>query len=49
MSGLPGSRHLTGRISNHQVSVGNLVSGSDSATTPAMTTIVSLDRSLLSI
>src|SRR5947209_2710048 len=34
---------LTGRISNHQVSVGNLVSGSDSATTPAMTTIVSLD------
>ena len=34
---------LTGRISNHQVSVGNLVSGSDSAATPAMTTIVSLD------
>jgi RND family efflux transporter MFP subunit len=34
---------LTGRISNHQVSVGNLVSGSDSATTPALTTIVSLD------
>jgi RND family efflux transporter MFP subunit len=34
---------LTGRISNHQVSIGNLVSGSDSATTPAMTTIVSLD------
>ena len=34
---------LRGRISNHQVSVGNLVSGSDSATTPALTTIVSLD------
>jgi RND family efflux transporter MFP subunit len=34
---------LTGRISNHQVSIGNLVSGSDSATAPAMTTIVSLD------
>jgi RND family efflux transporter MFP subunit len=34
---------LTGRISNHQVSIGNLVSGSDAATTPAMTTIVSLD------
>ena len=34
---------LAGRISNHQVSVGNLVSGSDSATTPALTTIVSLD------
>jgi RND family efflux transporter MFP subunit len=34
---------LTGRISNHQVSIGNLISGSDSATTPAMTTIVSLD------
>jgi RND family efflux transporter MFP subunit len=34
---------LTGRISNHQVSIGNLVSGSDNATTPAMTTIVSLD------
>ena len=34
---------LTGRISNHQVSVGNLVSGSDSAATPALTTIVSLD------
>src|ERR1700719_700945 len=33
---------LTGRISNHQVSVGNLVSGSgsDSAATPALTTIV---------
>src|ERR1700732_248852 len=36
---------LTGRISNHQVSIGNLISGSDSATTPAMTTIVSLDTS----
>ncbi len=34
---------LTGRIGNHQVSVGNLVSGSDSASTPALTTIVSLD------
>jgi biotin carboxyl carrier protein len=34
---------LLGRISNHQVSVGNLVSGSDSASTPALTTIVSLD------
>jgi RND family efflux transporter MFP subunit len=34
---------LTGRISNHQVSIGNLISGSDSATTPALTTIVSLD------
>src|SRR5436853_7033561 len=34
---------LGGRISNHQVSIGNLISGSDSATTPAMTTIVSLD------
>jgi RND family efflux transporter MFP subunit len=34
---------LSGRISNHQVSVGNLISGSDSANTPALTTIVSLD------
>jgi RND family efflux transporter MFP subunit len=34
---------VSGRISNHQVSIGNLVSGSDSATTPALTTIVSLD------
>src|SRR6266566_2480640 len=34
---------LTGRIGNHQVSVGNLVSGGDAATTPALTTIVSLD------
>ena len=34
---------LSGRISNHQVSVGNLISGSDSASTPALTTIVSLD------
>jgi len=39
------SAPLTGRISNHQVSVGNLVSAANSATTPAMTTIVSLDRS----
>ena len=28
---------LTGRISNHQVSVGNLISGGDAATTPALT------------
>jgi RND family efflux transporter MFP subunit len=34
---------LTGRISNHQVSVGNLISGGDTANTPALTTIVSLD------
>ena len=34
---------LTGRISNHQVSIGNLISGGDAATTPALTTIVSLD------
>jgi RND family efflux transporter MFP subunit len=34
---------LSGRISNHQVSVGNLVSGGDSPNTPALTTIVSLD------
>jgi RND family efflux transporter MFP subunit len=34
---------LTGRIGNHQVSVGNLISGGDAATTPALTTIVSLD------
>ena len=34
---------VTGRISNHQVSVGNLISGGDAATTPALTTIVSLD------
>jgi RND family efflux transporter MFP subunit len=34
---------LTGRISNHQVSIGNLISGGDNATTPALTTIVSLD------
>src|SRR5215471_16803252 len=34
---------LTGRISNHQVSVGNLISGGDAATTPALTTVVSLD------
>lgn len=34
---------LGGRISNHQVSIGNLISGNDSATAPALTTIVSLD------
>src|SRR4051794_9432473 len=34
---------VTGRISNHQVSIGNLISGGDAATTPALTTIVSLD------
>ena len=34
---------LTGRISNHQVSIGTLISGGDAATTPALTTIVSLD------
>jgi RND family efflux transporter MFP subunit len=34
---------VTGRIGNHQVSVGNLISGGDAATTPALTTIVSLD------
>jgi RND family efflux transporter MFP subunit len=34
---------LTGRISNHQVSIGNLISGGDAAATPALTTIVSLD------
>jgi RND family efflux transporter MFP subunit len=34
---------LTGRISNHQVSIGNLISGGDAASTPALTTIVSLD------
>jgi RND family efflux transporter MFP subunit len=34
---------ITGRISNHQVSIGNLISGGDTATTPALTTIVSLD------
>ena len=34
---------LTGRISNHQVSVGNLISGGDAATTPALTTILSLE------
>jgi RND family efflux transporter MFP subunit len=39
--------HITapssGRISNHQVSVGNLISGGDTPNTPALTTIVSLD------
>src|SRR5712692_9029882 len=34
---------LSGRISNHQVSVGNLIGGGDSPSTPALTTIVSLD------
>ena len=34
---------LSGRISYHQVSVGNLIAGGDSANTPALTTIVSLD------
>jgi len=34
---------LSGRTSNHQVSVGNLISGGDSPNTPALTTIVSLD------
>jgi len=34
---------LSGRISNHQVSVGNLIGGGDSPNTPALTTIVSLD------
>lgn len=34
---------LSGRISNHQVSIGNLISGGDAASTPALTTIVSLD------
>jgi RND family efflux transporter MFP subunit len=34
---------VTGRIGNHQVSVGNLIAGGDAATTPALTTIVSLD------
>jgi RND family efflux transporter MFP subunit len=33
----------SGRISRHQVSVGNLVSGGDSANTTMLTTIVSLD------
>jgi RND family efflux transporter MFP subunit len=34
---------LSGRISNHQVSVGNLIGGGDSPSTAALTTIVSLD------
>src|SRR5262245_44002007 len=33
----------SGRISRHQVSIGNLVSGGDSANTTMLTTIVSLD------
>lgn len=34
---------VSGRISYHQVSIGNLIAGGDNATTPALTTIVSLD------
>ena len=34
---------ITGRISNHQVSIGNLVTGNESRTTTLLTTIVSLD------
>jgi len=34
---------LTGRISNHRVSIGNLVSGGDSGSATLLTTIVSLD------
>jgi RND family efflux transporter MFP subunit len=34
---------LNGRISSHQVSVGNLIGGGDSAAAPPLTTIVSLD------
>lgn len=34
---------ITGRISNHQVSIGNLVSGNESGTPTLLTTIVSLD------
>jgi RND family efflux transporter MFP subunit len=34
---------ITGRISNHQVSIGNLVTGNESGTTTLLTTIVSLD------
>jgi RND family efflux transporter MFP subunit len=34
---------VTGRISNHQVSVGNLITGDAGATTAPLTTIVSLD------
>jgi RND family efflux transporter MFP subunit len=34
---------VTGRISNHLVSIGNLVSGGDSGNTTLLTTIVSLD------
>ena len=34
---------LSGRISNHQVSIGNLIVGGDSPNTPALTTIVSLN------
>ena len=34
---------LTGRIGNHEVSVGNLVTGGDSGNTTRLTTLVSLD------
>lgn len=34
---------ITGRISNHRVSIGNLVIGNDSSTATLLTTIVSLD------
>jgi RND family efflux transporter MFP subunit len=34
---------IGGRISHHNVSVGNLISGGDNASTPALTTVVSLD------
>jgi RND family efflux transporter MFP subunit len=34
---------LTGRISSHRVSIGNLVTGNDSSTATLLTTIVSLD------
>jgi RND family efflux transporter MFP subunit len=34
---------LTGRISSHRVSIGNLVTGNDSSTATLLTTVVSLD------
>jgi RND family efflux transporter MFP subunit len=34
---------VTGRISSHRVSIGNLISGNDSSTATLLTTIVSLD------
>src|ERR1700722_12724536 len=34
---------MTGRISNHRVSIGNLITGNDSSTATLLTTIVSLD------